>query len=154
MNKMWSTRVSIIIVMNNLSYYWPNFNDLNNGTKYTLSKFKDEITNCYPEEPRQAEEMGWQDPEAVQQRQCKVLHLGRMGWGWLASRHLCTKRRGDPGGQRKSWVSSVSLLWCTLSCTNKSVASKLAGKIISIFNTCASGSRIQFWACYCKKDVE
>lgn len=34
---------------------------------------------CYPEERRQAEEMGSQKP-AVQQSRCKVLHMGRMGW--------------------------------------------------------------------------
>lgn len=82
---------------------------------------------CYPEEPRQGEEMSWQEPEAVQQRYCKVLHPRRMDWGWLASRHLRTKRCGDPGGRQMS----VPLLQCTLSCTNKNIASRLAEMIIS-----------------------
>lgn len=141
-NKIWPGRVSIIVLEWNVIcfIYWQNFNGLNSGTKYTLSKFQDEIRGCYPEEPSQAGEMGWQEPRALQGRQCEVLHLGSSplpapGPAGGQQAALCKRTWRSWWATNRTWVRDALLLWHRLSCVSKSVASRLTGVIISPSST-------------------
>lgn len=159
MNKIWSGRVSIIILGWNFIclIYWQKFNDLNSGIKYTLGKFKGEIMDCSPEEPRQAGEMGWQELRA--KRQSRAL-----AWGGTTYPHWDVLRVSWPAGQR-TWrpagQEDMEILvdhrgnmsqWCALAVVHTELHEQECSQQVDesdnfpVFNTLAAGFGRKFWA--------
>lgn len=154
MDKIWSGRVSIIILGWNFIclIYWQKFNDLNSGIKYTLGKFKGEIMDCYPEEPRQAGEMGWQEPQAKRQNRA-------LAWGGTTYPQQDVLRISWPGGSFTQEDMEILVdnrgnmsQWCALAVVHTELREQEHSQQVDesdnfpAFNTLATGFGRKFWA--------
>ncbi|KAK4827443.1 hypothetical protein QYF61_018000 [Mycteria americana] len=134
-------------------------------TECTISNFTGLC--CHPGGPRQAGELGCQEPYEVQQVNCKVLHLGRINprhQYTLGGNHLeNTPAEKDLGVlvKNKLIMSQQSTLMAKaansiLGCIRKSVASRSRKVILPFYSALVRPHLeccVQFWAPQCMKDM-